>query len=226
MTSKDKPLMSTAELEALGTRLFTPNLKPPRMIRFPSPPSLAGSKLPPPCAETDERSTWRVRRFRLWRDNVPPLRVAVLDPRRRGEYLLAPFDQLPHTLMDSHPAHLRRYQAFANPTTTAYVRGVQAWKYTPPRRAAPPHRPIVMPRTPYPGNPDIKVHKWERKARYQRILQYKYALDQEHERRFRKGMTLLLPYVLDFERSLSDQDGLVPDDGSGPPLDVDTVVGL
>lgn len=63
-----------------------------------------------------------------------------------------------------------------------------------------PRRPLVMPRTPYPWNPGAKVPKWDRKARYQRLLQYKYVLDQEHERRFRAGMRHLMANLYTFER--------------------------
>jgi len=77
--------LSAEELLALSDRLFSPSLKPSRLITVPQPPTLAGSKLAPPWAEIDERPSWRARRFRLWRDNAPSLRLAVLDPKRRSE---------------------------------------------------------------------------------------------------------------------------------------------
>ena len=71
-----------------------------------------------------------------------------------------------------------------------------------PLRTTPPHSPLALPVSPppLPGHPKIKLPKGERKARYQRLLQYKYALDQEHERRFRKGMACLMPRLVAFER--------------------------
>ena len=80
--------ISPNEIDRLFTTLFNTNFKPPRRPRIPSPPSLRGSLLPPPCAEIDERPRWRVRRLVLWRDRVPPLRLAVLDPRKRGKLIL------------------------------------------------------------------------------------------------------------------------------------------
>jgi len=80
-----KTPLSAEGLLALSDRLFTPNLKPPRVIAVPRASSIARSKLSPPWAEIDERPTRRVRRFRLWRDNAPSLRKAVLDPKRRCE---------------------------------------------------------------------------------------------------------------------------------------------
>ena len=75
--------LSPQALQTTVDRLFTPFLRPPRIHSKPSPPSLAASRLPPPAAEIDERPRYRVRRFRLWRDNAPALRMVVLDPRRR-----------------------------------------------------------------------------------------------------------------------------------------------
>ena len=63
----------------------------------------------------------------------------------------------------------------------------------------PPNRPLILPRTPYAGNPTIKIPKWDRKARYQRLLQYKWTLTQEHERRFRKGMMMIMRELVRFE---------------------------
>ena len=56
-----------------------------------------------------------------------------------------------------------------------------------------------MPRTPYVNNPTARIPKWEKNARWQRLLQYKYALDKEHERRFRRGMSILMDDVVEFE---------------------------
>jgi hypothetical protein len=69
---------------SLTAKLFNPKLKPHRPFRIPTPPSIRASQLPPPCAELDERPKRRVRRFMLWTDKVPPLRLVVLDPKKRG----------------------------------------------------------------------------------------------------------------------------------------------
>lgn len=63
-------------------------------------------------------------------------------------------------------------------------------------------KPLVLPVSPIPapGMPKIKLTRTERKARYARLLQFKFTLDQEHERRFRKGMRMLMAYAIDFER--------------------------
>jgi hypothetical protein len=80
-----RPQLTLPELESQSYRLFSPILFPRAPDRPPRPPSLAASRLPPPCAEVDERSRWRIRRFKLWREYAPALRLAVLDPKRRGE---------------------------------------------------------------------------------------------------------------------------------------------
>lgn len=85
-TMHHAPHISTHQLQATSARLFAPFIKPPRYPIRPAPPSLASSRLPPPAAEVDERPTYRVRRFRLWRDNAPELRKVVLDPKRRSEF--------------------------------------------------------------------------------------------------------------------------------------------
>lgn len=84
-----KTPLSPQALQATSSRLFSPFLKSPRIPTQPNPPALASSRLPPPAAEIDERPRYRVRRFRLWRDNAPALRKIVLDPTQRGEYTLA-----------------------------------------------------------------------------------------------------------------------------------------
>lgn len=54
--------------------------------------------------------------------------------------------------------------------------------------------------TPQGGPPKpAKVPKWQSRQIQQRLLQNKYVLDQEHERRFRKGMALLMADVVRFE---------------------------
>lgn len=77
--------LSLSEMASLSSKLFSPNLFPRSLTREPRPPQLAGSKLPPPAAEIDERPTARVRRFKLWNEQVGDLRVTLLDPKRRGE---------------------------------------------------------------------------------------------------------------------------------------------
>ncbi|CAD6566160.1 MAG: hypothetical protein TREMPRED_002288 [Tremellales sp. Tagirdzhanova-0007] len=181
--------LSPQALQTTVDRLFTPFLRPPRIHSKPSPPSLAASRLPPPAAEIDERPRYRVRRFRLWRDNAPALRMVVLDPRRRPQ--------------------LRRYQAFGVPDRTFPSKGSLAIKWTPgPRTSStlvPTQNPVgtaqhtSAPRATAPPAVQAKIPKWERRARYRRLLQSKYILDQEHERRFRKGMTWAMGWVLEFE---------------------------
>lgn len=80
-----RPAYTLPQIASLRAKIFSPTFKPPRPGRIPNPPSLAGSRLPPPCAEIDERPRVRRRRFKLWKDNVVELRVAVLNPRKRGE---------------------------------------------------------------------------------------------------------------------------------------------
>ena len=41
----------------------------------------------------------------------------------------------------------------------------------------------------------------ERKVVRQRLLQHKWVLDQEHERRFRRGMGAIMGNVVEFERT-------------------------
>lgn len=86
MPSKKSPSqpLSISEMALLSSKLFSPNLFPRRLPREPRPPQLAGSKLSPPAAEIDERPTARIRRFKLWSEQVGDLRVTLLDPRRRG----------------------------------------------------------------------------------------------------------------------------------------------
>ncbi|KAK6907821.1 hypothetical protein I203_101822 [Kwoniella mangroviensis CBS 8507] len=89
--------LSPAEISQRSLKLFNPNFKSPRAVREPTKPSLAWSKLPPLAAEIDERPSFRVRRFRLWKEVTPELRKVVLDQRKR--------------------IHLRRYQSYAIPAT-------------------------------------------------------------------------------------------------------------
>jgi hypothetical protein len=93
-TSRRRTFLSLSEAIALTGKLFNPNLKPYRPFRQPTNPSLRASQLPPPCAELDERPRRRIRRFMLWQDKVPPLRLVVLDPRKRGLSQVLPKDEL------------------------------------------------------------------------------------------------------------------------------------
>lgn len=244
--------LTTEAFQATCDRLFAPFLRPPRNPTFPTPPSLAASRLPPPAAEIDERPSYRVRRFRLWKENAPALRMAVLDPKRRSRsYCLHGI-----RLTDMGIVQLWRYQSFAIPNVPFPRRGNLAFKWTPPPRppsvttqpvqatipAAPGH-PEQTPSTSPPGqiaqpnlaptqtqltlapiqtqpnvtpmrtqpnlpltqkpqtpSPKIKKTKAERRVLWQRMLQNKYALDQEHERRFRGAMAVLTDNVVGFER--------------------------
>ena len=84
MTKSGRAQASLEDLCTLAQTYLNPNLRAPRRVNEPVPPSIAASKLPPPCAEVDERPKWRYRRFRLWKDAVVPLRKAVVDPTKRG----------------------------------------------------------------------------------------------------------------------------------------------
>ena len=58
--------------------------------------------------------------------------------------------------------------------------------------------PSTEGQAPSPSRP--KIPKQERQARYRRLLQNKYVVDQEHERRFRKGMASALRDIVGFEK--------------------------
>ena len=199
--------LSPQALQLTVDRLFTPFLRPSRYQPQPSPPSLAASRLPPPAAEIDERPRYRVRRFRLWRDNAPTLRLAVLDPKRRRMSQAIPRFQGIDAKIGV--AQLRRYQAFAIPNRSFPTKGSLAIKWTPPPRnpatSVPTHKPVgtaqynTASHTMGPPAVPAKTPKWLRQAKYKRLLQNKYVLDQEYERRFRKGMSELMEWVLNFE---------------------------
>lgn len=84
-TPASLPRLTLSELADKATYLFRPNLFPPRRERVPLNPLFAqrSSRLPPPAAEIDERPRIRVRRFKLFGQGVPELRICVLDPKRR-----------------------------------------------------------------------------------------------------------------------------------------------
>lgn len=82
--SKFRPRLNPHELSSKIGQYLSPNLFPRGAIRNPVPPSLAYSRLPPPCAELDPSPTHRIRRFKKWRDVVPELRLVLLDPKRKG----------------------------------------------------------------------------------------------------------------------------------------------
>lgn len=46
-----------------------------------------------------------------------------------------------------------------------------------------------------------KISKKERERTHERLLEHKWVLDQEHERRFRRGMAAIMEDVLEFQRS-------------------------
>jgi hypothetical protein len=113
--SKYRPRLHPAELSSKISKFFSPTLFPRTPNREPCPPSLAYSRLPPPCAELDPAPTRRIRRFRKWRDAVPELRLVLLDPRRRGRYdwLIRPNARAerhrsPDQVSDICPASIRR----------------------------------------------------------------------------------------------------------------------
>ena len=209
LTHEVTPRLSIRAFETTCNRIFTPYFKSPRRRTHPRPPSLAASRLPPPCAEVDERPRFRIRRFKLWRDNIPALRLIVLDPNKRGER-----DVFVHRVGDGTPdpialrthvfllAELRRYQSFAIPnrsflrgsSSSSKHRGSLASKWTPYKPS--PKPPVI------PGQGVIepfKKTKAQRRAEFQRMLQNKYVLNQEHERRFRLGMMSEMTGLIKFE---------------------------
>ncbi|ORX35490.1 hypothetical protein BD324DRAFT_682817 [Kockovaella imperatae] len=210
--TRSEPIKPLDDLGTLAQTYFTPHLRRPRLVQEPIPPSLAASRLPPPCAEVDERPRWRYRRFKRWQDAVVPLRKAVVDQNRR--------------------AHLRRYQTFAIPSNPVVRRGLSAIQWTPaqtphPSRLSAPVQeavldhhllssehsspsPLVQPFPYSPPRPQSydgwgKLPKAERRARRLRLLQFKYALDQEHERRFRLAMASVIPDLIAFESKFLTQ---------------------
>ena len=85
-SSNYKNRFTPPDLDVLAAKLFKPEINPnPRPVTSPAPPSLASSRLTYPLAEIDERPRWRVRRFKLWVNQVPSLLKCVLDPKKRGE---------------------------------------------------------------------------------------------------------------------------------------------
>lgn len=117
--------MPPQEVNRVSGFCFSVNFKPPRRLRVPTPPSLRASQLPPPCAELDERPSLRVRRFVLWSQKVPSLRLAVLDPRRQGRQKKSlDFEAVrgPERA-ETVSAHLKRFQCFATPSNPFFLRG-------------------------------------------------------------------------------------------------------
>ncbi|ODO12121.1 hypothetical protein I350_00907 [Cryptococcus amylolentus CBS 6273] len=196
-TSKPPPSpVPPSKIDALSAKYFSPFFKPQRLYTDPKPPSLAWSKLPPPAAEVDERPRGRVRRWRVWGQAAPELRVVVLDPRRR--------------------AWLMRYRSFVVPSPPDGEQG----------RLIPSKRPFVIapqsfrrpstppPLTPLPPLPatttiEPKLSKKERARQHEKLLEHKWVLDMEHERRFRIGMGAMMKLVMCFQEgnTVWDKDG-------------------
>ncbi|ODO07636.1 hypothetical protein L198_01217 [Cryptococcus wingfieldii CBS 7118] len=171
------PALPPSKIHALSAKYFTPFFKPQRVYTDPKPPSLAWSKLPPPAAEIDERPRGRVRRFRVWGQAAPELRVVVLDPRRRG--------------------WLVRYRSFVVPSPPDAEYG----RLTPSKRPfviAP--QPFTRPSTPAPLTSPI-LSKKERARQHEKLLEHKWVLDMEHERRFKIGMMTMMKVVMYFQET-------------------------
>ncbi|KIR67424.1 hypothetical protein I314_01840, partial [Cryptococcus bacillisporus CA1873] len=181
-------------MASLSSKLFSPYLFPLRLPREPRPPQLAGSKLPPPAAEIDEGPTARVRRFKLWSEQVGDLRVTLLDPTRRGAL----------KMRDNET----RYRTFVVPSPPQPEYG----------RLSPSHRPFQidpqplrlppLPSPPFTLLPETiinprktKIPKKERERTHERLLEHKWILDQEHERRFRRGMAAIMADVLELQEA-------------------------
>nr|ODN74973.1 hypothetical protein L203_06586 [Cryptococcus depauperatus CBS 7841] len=179
-----------SEIKSLSAKFFSTYFKPKRYVKEPQSPSLAWSKLPPPAAEIDERPSARIRRFKLWGHIAPELRVAVLDPRRRGKIA----------------AFLARYRSFAIPPLSQPEHGLLVRSHRPFQQQPKPFLRILTAPPPLSSNerPQIpKLPKKEKKKRHEQLLEHKWVLDQEHERRFRKGMSIMMGQVLEFQETNS-----------------------
>ncbi|OXB38689.1 hypothetical protein J007_01499 [Cryptococcus neoformans] len=190
MPSKKSPSqpLSLSEMASLSSKLFSPNLFPRRLPREPRPPQLAGSKLPPPAAEIDERSTARIRRFKLWSEQVGDLRVTLLDPRRRG--------------------YLAKRRTFVVPSPPRPEYGRLSPFHRPFQIDPQPFRLPSLPSPPLTISPEIMINtkkgnipKKERERTHERLLEHKWVLDQEHERRFRRGMAAIMADMLEYQES-------------------------
>ncbi|OWZ79423.1 hypothetical protein C365_01684 [Cryptococcus neoformans Bt85] len=190
MPSKKSPSqpLSISEMASLSSKLFSPNLFPRRLPREPRPPQLAGSKLSPPAAEIDERPTARIRRFKLWSEQVGDLRVTLLDPRRRG--------------------YLAKHRTFVVPSPPRPEYGRLSPFHRPFQIDPQPFRLPPLPSPPLTLSPEIitntkkgNIPKKERERTHERLLEHKWVLDQEHERRFRRGMAAIMADMLEFQES-------------------------
>ncbi|OWZ46268.1 hypothetical protein C343_01498 [Cryptococcus neoformans C23] len=190
MPSKKSPSqpLSISEMALLSSKLFSPNLFPRRLPREPRPPQLAGSKLSPPAAEIDERPTARIRRFKLWSEQVGDLRVTLLDPRRRG--------------------YLAKHRMFVVPSPPRPEYGRLSPFHRPFQIDPQPFRLPPLPSPPLTLSPEIitntkkgNIPKKERERTHERLLEHKWVLDQEHERRFRRGMAAIMADMLEYQES-------------------------
>ncbi|KIR55976.1 hypothetical protein I315_01040 [Cryptococcus gattii Ru294] len=180
-------------MASLSSKLFSPYLFPRGRPREPRPPQLAGSKLPPPAAENDERPTARVRRFKLWSEQVGDLRVTLLDPTRRGALKMRDNETRYRTFVVPSPP---QPECRLSPSHRSFQIDPQ------PLRLPPLHSPpsTLSPETLI--NPKkIKIPKKERERTHERLLEHRWILDQEHERRFRRGMAAIMTDVLEFQKA-------------------------
>ena len=132
---------------------------------------------------------------------------------------IAEVNEMTHLLELMTSVHLRRYQSYAIPASPVITRGSFAVHWIPPPtpHSTRPAFPAAEHMVPSQGfstaqrrismNPPAsgrapsppKLSKAEHKARRLRLLQFRYALDQEHERRFRRAMRAVIPNIVDFE---------------------------
>ncbi|WVQ71328.1 hypothetical protein IAR50_000856 [Cryptococcus sp. DSM 104548] len=199
-------------IDHLSAKYFTPFFKPQRLVPAPSPPSLAWSKLPPPAAEIDERPRARVRRFRLWGQAAPELRVIALDPRRRAWLVRyrsfvvpSPPDSEQSRLVPSSRPFVITPQPLTPPSTPLLTPLPTPTSSPSPSSPKPhgkapvdnPTRPLPIP--PRPPPPEQKLSKKERARQHEKLLEHKWVLDMEHERRFRAGMGAMMKLVMYFQ---------------------------
>ncbi|ADV21389.1 hypothetical protein I305_00537 [Cryptococcus gattii E566] len=180
-------------MASLSSKLFSPYLFPRGRPREPRPAQLAGSKLPPPAAEIDERPMARVRRFKLWSEQVGDLRVTLLDPTRRDAINMRDNETRYRTFVVPSPP---QPECRLSPSHRSFQIDPQ------PLRLPPLHSPpsTLSPETLI--NPKkTKIPKKERERTHERLLEHRWILDQEHERRFRRGMAAIMTDVLEFQKA-------------------------
>ncbi|KAL7424373.1 hypothetical protein Q5752_000055 [Cryptotrichosporon argae] len=191
------------EVERAVYRLFNPNFKPVRHPYAPAPPALRSSPL---AAGADGSETRRrggpkafVRRFKLWREDAPGLRLVVLDRSRRGVITdrAIPTHSRATQRLDSpffRPCMTRRHVPLPTYPRLTFASLARA------RSDAAGHPPAAPSRA--EPTQRVQTHA-ERKAAYRRLKAHKFVLEREHERRFRLGMGALMAEAMRFQSAFS-----------------------